>query len=287
VRTVIADFKPYVDLWEVWNEPDLKTVFAEKPETYLDILKETRAVQQELDPEAKLAGLCTAGCEDRAFDWTEAELKLGALQYMDLLAWHPYYQELPEGGYYASLQRMNELMDRYGGRKPMIFTEFGVSGVSDWSLHIPWAADGWRRYDEAEQAAILVRQCVMGLGEGAVKLYWYQWNEERIQTGPDTFGLVRADTYGTPKLAAVAYNQLVWQLESATLPPKRLTLPSGSQWAYEFETPKGKVTVAWDPEGESSMDWPRGARVVDLWGNEVPHADQVQLTAAPVYFVPR
>ncbi|MBM3473036.1 MAG: hypothetical protein FJX75_07215 [Armatimonadetes bacterium] len=285
VRTVIGDFKPYVDIWEVWNEPDLKTIFAQEPETYFEILKATREIQQELHPEAKLAGLCAAGTWDKPMEWMEAEMKLGALQYMDLLAWHPYYHELPEDGYLAAIEKVNALMDRYGGRKPMIFTEFGVAGVSDWSLHIPWAADGWRKYDEAEQAALLVRQCVLGLAEGAVKLYWYQWDEERIQTGPDTFGLVRADTYRTPKLAAIAYNQLVWQLESATLPPKRLTMPGESQWGYEFTTPQGKVTVAWDPRGESSIDWPKGARVFDLWGNETPRAEQVRLTSAPVYIV--
>jgi len=127
----------------------------------------------------------------------------------------------------------------------------------------------------------------MGLGEGAVKLYWYQWDEERIQTGPDTFGLVRADTYGTPKLAAIAYNQLVWQLESAELPPKRVALPSEGQWAYEFRTPDGKVMVAWDPRGASSMPRPEGTRVMDLWGNELPGAERVTLTAAPVYIVLR
>jgi hypothetical protein len=182
---------------------------------------------------------------------------------------------------------VHELMDRYGGRKPMIFTEFGVAGVSDWSLYIPWAADGWRRYDEAEQAAILVRQCVMGLGEGAVKLYWYQWHEERIQTGPDTFGLVRADTYQTPKLAAIAYNQLIWQLESAELPATRVELPAPEQWAYEFRTPQGRVTVAWDPQGESSIPWPEGARVTDLWGNPVPRTERLDLASAPVYIARR
>jgi hypothetical protein len=287
VRAVIGDFKLYVDIWEVWNEPDLKAVFEKEPETYFGILKATREIQQELHPEAKLAGLCAAGCWDKPFEWMEAEMKLGALQQMDLLAWHPYYHELPEVGYVAAIKKVNALMDRYGGRKPMIFTEFGVAGVSDGSLHIPWAADGWRKYDEAEQAALLVRQCVLGLAEGAVKLYWYQWDEERIQTGPDTFGLVRADTYGTPKLAAIAYNQLVWQLESAKLPPTYLAPASGSFWEYQFDTPKGKVTVAWDPRGTTRLVWPHGGKVIDLWGNELPPAEQLQLTPSPVYFVPR
>ena len=35
------------------------------------------------------------------------------------------------------------------------------------------------------------------LWQGAVKLYWYKWDEERLQTGPDTYGLLRADAYRT------------------------------------------------------------------------------------------
>ena len=282
---LITDFAPYVDIWEVWNEPDLKPTFQQHPEKYLEILKATREIQQQADPDSQLAGLCAAGVEKRAFEWMEEALKLGALDHMDLLAWHPYYHREPEGGYFEALQRVNELMDAHGGRKPMIFTEFGTSGVSDWSLHIPWAADGWRNYDEREQAAILVRQCVMGLAHGAVKLYWYQWAEERIQTGPDTFGLVRADTYATPKLAAVAYNQLVWQLEAAELPPKALDLPGDSQWGYEFAAPAGTVSVLWDTDGETSVSCPEGARAVDLWGNELPDSDDVKLSSEPVYVV--
>jgi hypothetical protein len=285
VRTVVADFAPYVDIWEVWNEPDLKPTFADEPAKYVELLKVVREVQQEVDPDSQLAGLCAAGVTDRAIGWMEEVMKLGALDSIDLLAWHPYYHERPEDGYHSALQRVNELMDRYGGRKPMIFTEFGTGGVSDWSLHIPWTADGWRKYDEAEQAQLLVRQCVIGLAEGAVKLYWYKWAEERIQTGPDTFGLVRADTYATPKLAAIAYNQLIWQLEDAELPPRQAVLGTGSQSAYEFTTPAGRVTVAWDAEGESSIAWPAGARVLDLWGNEVRPGERLNLSSAPVYIV--
>lgn len=285
VRTVITDFAPYVDIWEVWNEPDLNSTFVADPAKYVALLNIAREVQQEADPDSQLAGLCAAGVTDRAIDWMEEVMRLGALDSIDLLAWHPYYHERPEDGYYAALRRVNGLMDRYGGRKPMIFTEFGTGGVSDWALHIPWTADGWRKYGEAEQAQLLVRQCVIGLGEGAVKLYWYKWAEERIQTGPDTFGLVRADTYATPKLAAIAYSQLVWQLEDAELPPVRVDMKADTQWAYEFGTPRGKITVAWDTRAASSIAWPDGARVIDLWGNEMPRADRLELSSSPVYIV--
>ncbi len=283
VRRIITEFKPRMDIWEVWNEPDLKGIFQEQPELYVELLKIAREVQQEVHPEAQLAGLCAAGITDRAFEWMESVMELGAMDHMDILAWHPYYHDLPEKGYAESLDRINELMDKYGGRKPMIFTEFGTSGVSDWDLYIPWAADGWRKWDETEQAAILVRQCAMGLASGAVKLYWYQWNEERLQTGPDTFGLVRADTYQTPKLAAIAYSQMVWALEAADLPPKQLTMPEAQQWGYEFTTPRGTTRVLWSAEGESDFALPEGARIVDLWGNEVPGGDTITLTGEPVY----
>ncbi len=283
VRTVITDFAPYVDIWEVWNEPDLKPTFVEDPAKYVELLRAAREIQRQADPESQLAGLCAAGVTDRAIGWMEEAIELGALELMDLLAWHPYYHERPEDGYYEALRRVNELMEQHGGRKPMIFTEFGTAGVSDWSLHIPWTADGWRKYDEREQAAMLVRQCVIGLGEGATKLYWYKWKEERIQTGPDTFGLVRADTYATPKLAAIAYNQMIWQLEAAALPPERDAMPAQTQWAYTFGTPAGKITVAWDAEGESSLAWPADGRVFDLWGGELPRQKRLRLSGAPVY----
>ena len=285
VRRIITEFEGTVDIWEVWNEPDLKAIFQEQPELYVELLAIAREVQREVHPTAQLAGLCAAGIEDRAFDWMDSVMGLGALEQIDLLAWHPYYHDLPEKGYIAGLNRINELMDRHGGRKPMIFTEFGTSGVSDWSLHIPWAADGWRKWDEREQAAILVRQCVMGLGSGAVRLHWYQWDEERLQTGPDTFGLVRADTYQTPKQAAVAYSQMVWMLENAELPPKRLDMPEDGQWGYEFAAPDGWVQVVWDAIGRSKLAWPDGVEAQDLWGNRVRRAGTLGLTPEPIYLL--
>ncbi|MFQ6099182.1 MAG: hypothetical protein ACE5O2_15730, partial [Armatimonadota bacterium] len=278
VSTVIGDFAAYVDVWEVWNEPDLKPLFDEEPEA-------TRELQRRLDPDSRLAGLCAAGVTDRAVEWMERVMRLGALEQVDLLAWHPYYHERPEDGYFAALRRVNQVMEEHGGRRPMVFTEFGTGGVSDWALHIPWTADGWRKYGEREQAEMLVRQCVIGLGEGAVKLYWYKWREERIQTGPDTFGLLRADTYATPKMAAIAYNSLIWRLEAASLPPRRLAMEEDGQWGYEFWTPEGTVKVMWDVEGRSSVAWPADCRAFDLWGNELPHADRLVLTSAPRYLV--
>ncbi|MFQ5810092.1 MAG: hypothetical protein ACE5JM_10785, partial [Armatimonadota bacterium] len=83
----------------------------------------------------------------------------------------------------------------------------------------------------------------------------------------------------------LAYNQLVWLLEAASLPPRRLAMEAETQWGYEFQTPKGLVKVVWDAEGESSIAWPPGRRVLDLWGNELPRDKRISLSSAPVYIV--
>lgn len=284
-RRVMTEARDCVDIWEVWNEPDLKPTFQQDPARYAELVKIARRVQQEADPDAKLAILCPTPPHGKTLEWVERVLALGVLEACDLVAWHPYDHGQPEVSFLAQLQTIQALMDKYGGRKPLIFTEFGCAGVSDPSLWIPWAADGWRLYDENQQAGMLVRQCLLALWQGAVKLYWYQFNEERLQTGPDTFGLVRADSYGTPKPALLAYGHVARRLEHATLPPRRLELGDGI-WALEFEVPGGAATVLWAPEGERSVPWPAGRQAFDLYGNLLPATARLTLGPDPVYLVP-
>jgi len=264
VRRTVAANREAVEWWEVWNEPDLNPVFAAAPQRYADLLAATRAAA----PDVKLVGLCPSSIEAHSFAWAEQVMAGGALKNVDAVSWHPYCHEPPEGPFVAGLQRINDLMEQHGGRKPLLLTEYGTAGLSDPSLQIPWDADGWRRWDPEEQAALLVRQSVLALWQGASRLYWYKWTEENLQSGPDTFGLLTADTYRTPKPALLALSHMARLLQRAELPPLRLRRP-GTQQALRFYGPDGDMAVVWDPLGPSEIRWPRGWSAEDLYGNPV------------------
>jgi len=282
-RRIVREFKDDVDVWELWNEPDLNAWFKAHPEDYVRMLKTVRGIVRGTAPKARLAAVCPAGIVDRSFAFAEKVFKLGALDYMDLLSWHPYWHDRPEPEFDCRLPRIVDLMKRYGSVKPMVFTEYGTCGIDDERVFVPYYADGWRRFTERQQAEMLVRQSVIALSQGAVGLYWYQWRSERVEKGPDALGLRRADTYGTPKPALVAYNAMIWHLEASALPPRRVPTRSKRHWVYEFKTPNGWVYVMWAPDGPTSIPWPARAYVTDLWCNPMPRSDTLTLSSSPVY----
>ncbi|MBI5831443.1 MAG: LamG domain-containing protein [Armatimonadetes bacterium] len=283
VRRTVAENAGRVSLWELWNEPDLNTTLSADPSRYVELLRAAYAAQRQADPDARMIGPCPSSLAPSSFAFAERVFALGGLAALDQISWHPYSHDLPEGPFLDGLRRINGLLAEHGVTRPLVLTEYGTGGVSDPSLHIPWAADDNRRYDPDEQAAMLVRQSVLALWQGATRLNWYQWDEERLQTGPDTFGLVRADTYHSPKPALLALSQAARLLAGAELPPQQLR-PRPGAWAFRFTTPTGNVACYWDPNGPNAPTWTTAAVVYDLYGNVVPRG-QWRLRPEPQWVV--
>ncbi|NOZ20107.1 MAG: hypothetical protein GXP25_03355 [Planctomycetes bacterium] len=292
VRRVVTEFKPYVKTWEVWNEPNLDDYFKAHPDYYVKLLKAAYETAKEVDPDCTVIGICLAGVgKSYGTPWIRKVFELGALKYMDGLALHPYRRKPPEkAGFVEALREVKDMMRKHGGVKPMYFTEFGTAGTDDKRLFIPWYC-GERNWSEEEEAWIFVRTNVLSLAEGAKYLYWYKWNCERQQVGPDTHGFFRPDAFFTPKKLVLAYNELIWKLENATF-DSRIDTGNASQHLCAFRAKGGWVTVMWDEDGESevTIKTQPDASMTDIWGNEQRLKGEedgfaVQLSESAVYLV--
>jgi len=114
VRFMVNHFKGRVKYYEIWNEPE------EDPEYYIYLVKHVIPVIREEDPEAKivvgaLAGEWVAGYPRYDYerysidaDYIKAFLGPDLAPLIDVISWHPLYNNRPDDPYYQNYPQMIE-----------------------------------------------------------------------------------------------------------------------------------------------------------------------------------
>lgn len=182
-----------IKYWEIWNEPNLALAGYDSglytPNHYVQILATANAAAKRADPEAVivLGALCDVWSELPANfmdtpEYLQEIARLGAWQYFDILAIHPYRPGAPEipalrRDRYESLLNQMDGIDailNQWGRKPIWYTEMG------WSLEYHGARD------DLEQAAWMQRFYLLTLSRpGVEKIFWYDFRDDT--DGPGTY----------------------------------------------------------------------------------------------------
>jgi exo-beta-1,3-glucanase (GH17 family) len=187
VYSVVNEFKQYVHVWEIWNEPNLENYFPGKdPVKYTNFLKRGYTEAKRADPTCKVLGGSIAFTHQNARNFLEAIYQNGGKDYMDALSYHPYVDGWrspdEEGGnnpYPWLASKVRPLMANYGDTRPIWITEFGY----------PTGDIG-----EQLQADYLVQALEMARDWGWVETFIiYNWQDG----GGFTFGLTKSN--GTPK----------------------------------------------------------------------------------------
>jgi len=287
VTAVVQRYGDRVKYWEVWNEAN-SGHFIGTPQEYFGVLKTAYETIKGLDPKATVVGI--AGCPGW-MGFTEAVLKLGGLNYMDVLSYHDYAYGVPEVfGCDRKVADTRELMKRYGRVLPMWDTEVGfpqpprVAGRpmtwEEFQANLRRAAEGKasdpffarcvisRREPEVDctygaiwpttedrAARYLVRQFVLEMSEGMEKF--------NVHAGaPISRGKL-------PLLPGIAHAMMAKALSTAAF-TRRLPAANPSCRLYEFRAPAGPVAVCWTTQPhEQVVLLTRARRLVtaDLFGN--------------------
>lgn len=309
VEAVVQRYKDRVKHWEIWNEAN-SGHFIGTPQQYLEVLRTAYETIKRCDPEAVVVGI--AGCPGW-MGFTEEVLKLGGLDYMDVLSFHDYAYAPPETfGCDRKVAETRELMARYGRVLPMWNTEVGfpipprVNGRpmrwDEFQQHLRRTADGdpahpffamcviTRREPEVDctygaiwpttedrAARYLVRQFVLEMSEGMEKF--------QVHAGaPISRGTM-------PLLPGIAHAMMAKALSTARF-VARIPTPSPSAYLYQFSTDSGPVVVGWTTAPEEELliltQTPHIA-TADLYGNpgQVVAEDGrlvLSLTDSPRYF---
>ncbi|MEK0312261.1 CBM96 family carbohydrate-binding protein [Cohnella sp. 56] len=232
-----------------------------KPEYYFPLLKKTYETVKASHPDTTVVGMSTAGVP---LSWMESVMKLGGLNYMDVVSFHPYvYPNDPEL-IVKSIDDVNALVRKYNGgkTKPLWISEIG------WPTHATLSG-----VSEKKSADDLVRAFVLSLANGIEKVYWYDLMNDGTNAtyNEDNFGLVRNknDKLGvyTPKPSYTAFAVMIRQLSEAVF-DKNLSA-AGSYYHYLFKQKGEDVRVVWATQPKSVVIRSQSpVRVVDFMGNE-------------------
>ncbi|GLW33454.1 hypothetical protein Areg01_63920 [Actinoplanes regularis] len=231
-----------VHAWEIWNEPNI--LFwrpAPNPAAYTKLLKASSTAIREIDPSAViimggLASNKTRGTSKIAeYEFLDSVLKLGAADYVDAVAFHPYtYPYLPSDetdfrtGWekiHSGKESLQKVLERNGAQRLHIWiTETGApTGGPGKAANggVDLAQHGITHVTEKRQATIAVDTMTTAAADPLIDaVFWYSHRDLSTNKEERTnfFGLRRAD--GTAKPAFGALRSAIQSIQAPSQKPE-------------------------------------------------------------------
>lgn len=276
VFNTVSRYKNTVKVWEMWNEPDLRTgdgqpvFWGGSREDYYQLLKVGYLAAKKADPNATILFAGLAFFTDQ--DFFPGVLDIMARDsgapannyYFDVIAWHPYVRS-----YYAyefPVWSRTQMTSRGIPAKKVWINETNIPVCDDSSVDPGlWCPSRWRGSMD-EQAAFVIQAFAMGIVGGAEKIFIFQLYDDDV--GPhDWYGLIRND--GRTRPGYTAYQVAATYLANPISARREST--NDIEKVVLDGTPRGRVTVVWNrgPERINATIPASAGRstVVDKYGN--------------------
>jgi hypothetical protein len=270
VQALVRRYKNDIKQWEIWNEPNI--FFWQGPkEMYAELLIRSYAAIKEIDPQAEVLGLSTAG-----IDYKFIDQMLALKTPFDILTIHPYRTVLKDAEFIADLKKASDkvvLPD--GRRRPVWLTEMGWATFTPHNtLRQDFVATSLRA-----QAELIARSYLCAIVSGVEpRTFWYNFRND----GDDPIyfehqmGIMYSDF--RPKPAYLAYATLAGALKGKSLDGPMALGPE--TMAYRFKPANGgpgNVIALWNPSKDARVEVPCPAAKATLM-NAV--GERKELTAA-------
>ncbi len=257
LKVMVARYKKELKYWEIWNEPNI--FFWQGPrELYATLLTKSHAAIKEVDPEAQVLGLSTAG-----IDYQFISQMLALKTPFDILTIHPYRQTLVDREFIADLKKVSDLVRLpSGARRPVWLTEMG------WATFTPHNTlkQDFQPNSLRTQATLIARSYLCSIVSGVEpRTFWYDFRND----GEDplyfehNMGIVYRDF--RPKPAGQAYATLTRLLKGKALgAPINLGNPV---FAHRFVNLRsGEQTIAvWNPAADGKVTVPMEGEFITVW----------------------
>lgn len=277
VCAVAERYKGRIQLYEVWNEINLKGFYTGSLETMIELACIAHQEIKQIDPEAKLVSPSVTG-EGRNPEWLDRYLALGGGQYADVIGYHFYVPTRSPESMLPLIEEVRSIMRERGvAHKPLWNTESGwwIENLLP-STRLGAAGADWRRLDQRMAAAYVSRALVLGWAAGVSRFYWYAWDNHDMGLYD---GMARRQ-----KPAAEAYARTTAWMAGARM--RACTAVSGV-WVCELDDAQGKrARIVWRESGEpASWTLPSGWNATTLEtldGQTGPLAGDLLLGQQPV-----
>jgi len=204
-QAVVSRYKDKIKYWEVWNEPDSSTYWAQQDglKSYAALLKEVYAALKKTDPDCQILNGGLAGglaSVNNLYD-------NGAGGYFDILNIHIFDSPLHPGAIsrVAAYPKLAyKVMSRNGdAHKKIWVTETGCPGVkTGLKVNNWWIGDNPDEEQQAEWLKIVFRELLKE--EHIERVFWAFFRDcnKHWDNGVDYLGLVRWDYSLKPAFSA-------------------------------------------------------------------------------------
>jgi hypothetical protein len=198
VYNTVNEFKSYVHVWEMWNEPNLDKFFPGKdPVKYTNFLKRGYTEAKLADPTCFVLGGSIAFTHSYAQNFLKIMYHNGANNYMDALSWHPYCTPYAPD----DLSSPNPFIKLADIRNIMV--QNGAADKKIWITEVGWTSNDDGQVGEQNQANYLVQALNIAKNWGWVDTFIiYNWKDSS-SSGTGTKGLLHTDYSPKPAYYAV------------------------------------------------------------------------------------
>lgn len=187
---VAAHYKDHNILWEVWNEPNIRTFWRkdgthnsdEFAQEYTDLVKTLMPVVLKANPDAFVMAGSVSNYWEPSYNWTEACFKKGILQ-TGIRAWsvHPYGVKTPEE-FSIGHELTRKFLKQYGAPDMIMINSergFAYKKPQD-ELEQEGFSGGKAQMLREYQAWHFVRQFMMDQINDVRLTSWYEWDGEEF-----------------------------------------------------------------------------------------------------------
>ena len=261
----VGRYKGKINIWEIWNEPDLRMFSHFDVKDYLDLARVASEAIRKTAPEALVFSAGFAGLAQHP-NRPDPDFQFKAMrdgkQYFDVHAYHGHAGFVP----------FSEQIDR---KLMPLRKEAGVA--------IPWYANETAVFSlngaDKAQAVTLFKKLLFCWARGSLGYNWYDLRNDgfNFNDPENTFGTVTFEY--EPKPVASVYHTLARFLRGARF-VEELKLPEGCR-GYRFRNGRDQFIGLWNEDngfaGPVPVEAPGAARVerIHCMGNRaaVPFAD--------------
>jgi len=251
IARTVAHLRGRVRWFQVFNEPVFTTYALPRNRGYTaaDYARWTRVfvrAARRANPECKILAGIGYIREGQILQDFELFFAKGSLEVIDAVDIHHYPRlrrpEFLEG----LLQKLNALMERHGGRKPIWLTEYGYYADDEpWALPLPSRGFDQPLASERHQAEFAVRWAAIALANGVEKIFYHAGTSPGVNT--DSIQCVFYEFGGEPHKVYAAQAVLAWLLGPDTRFAGKVDLGNDTR-CYAFATPESIVAILWAPE---------------------------------------
>ena len=283
-HALFTRYQGKIHYYEIVNEPNLYIPAKE----YVPYLKTAFEVAREVDPAIRVVGICSTGDLGGALGTYLDECgKLGAMQWLDIVSFHPYSAQLDSSTEPAEKQiaTVRKLVDSYRPGLPIWNTElYYIHSAKSWRKvgkingQTDWIAAGLCR------PGFVIRRNLIDLGNHLGQSIAITGDHTQQAADYQHFGYSAnwAEGASIPGNIWVANNTLAYFLEGARVDRKPKLIKGVGGYLYSDRDGK-KITAMWavDDDDVFHVTLPGAANAYDLYGNPLPK--QFDLGPDPVY----